>query len=122
MIRRPPGATRTATLFPSPTLFRSVGAETDRLQIGEAPPQFAEPRIGGKRVAIGGDALLLPPHRLQHMAIAHPQLGVRGKAAGQFLIERDRLVIAADPPERGARKSPRLNSSHSCASRMTSSA
>src|SRR3546814_9219971 len=56
-----------------------VGAETDRLQIGEAPPQFAEPRIGGKRVAIGGDALLLPPHRLQHMAIAHPQLGVRSE-------------------------------------------
>src|SRR3546814_7368725 len=45
-----------------------VGAETDRLQIGEAPPQFAEPRIGGKRVEIGGDALLLPPNRLQHMA------------------------------------------------------
>src|SRR3546814_7055436 len=29
--------------------------EPDRLEIREAPPDFAEPRIGGERAAIGGD-------------------------------------------------------------------
>src|SRR3546814_14569446 len=47
--------------------------EPDRLEIREAPPDFAEPRIGGERAAIGGDAVVLPPDRLQHMAIAHPE-------------------------------------------------
>src|SRR3546814_2108728 len=55
--------------------------EPDRLEIREAPPDFAEPRIGGERAAIGGDAVVLPPDRLQHMAIAHPQLRMIGEAA-----------------------------------------
>src|SRR3546814_13072133 len=66
-----------------------------------APPDFAEPRIGGERAAIGGDAVVLPPDRLQHMAIAHPPLRMIGEAARQLLVERKRLVIAADAAERG---------------------
>src|SRR3546814_4623484 len=38
-----------------------AGVEADRLEVRQAPPQFTEPGIGGERVAIGGDALLLPP-------------------------------------------------------------
>src|SRR3546814_14699094 len=90
----------------SSDLFRALRLpEPDRLEIREAPPDFAEPRIGGERAAIGGDAVVLPPDRLQHMAIAHPELGMIGEAARQLLVERERLVIAA-------RQSTRLNSNH----------
>src|SRR3546814_3745952 len=34
MIRRPPRSTRTDTLFPYPTLFRSVGADEDCTYVG----------------------------------------------------------------------------------------
>src|SRR3546814_7309707 len=63
--------------------------EPDRLEIREAPPDFAEPRIGGERAAIGGDAVVLPPDRLQHMAIAHPELGMIGEAARQLLVRSE---------------------------------
>src|SRR3546814_12805211 len=38
------------------------------------------------------------------MAIAHPELGMIGEAARQLLVERERLVIAADAAERGGAK------------------
>src|SRR3546814_16751381 len=37
MIRRPPRATRTDTLFPYTTLFRSIGRATARLYVGGIP-------------------------------------------------------------------------------------
>ena len=46
--------------------------ERHRLQIREAPPRFAERRPEGDRFAIRGDPVSLPPDRLEHVAVAHP--------------------------------------------------
>src|SRR3546814_7696639 len=55
MIRRPPRSTRTDTLFPYTTLFRSeIGAENPLAGLPEQPPE-ARP----------DDALERPQHRLQ---------------------------------------------------------
>src|SRR3546814_5010961 len=58
MIRRPPRSTRTDTLFPYTTLFRSLGAgaERCRLDLDEIadPRLFADDRTGAK-ARIGAD-------------------------------------------------------------------
>src|SRR3546814_9823555 len=54
--------------------------QLDGLQIGQAPPYFTQPRRDFEAAAIGGDAVLLPANRLQHMAVAHPHLRLAGKA------------------------------------------
>src|SRR3546814_15586094 len=41
MIRRPPRSTRTDTLFPYTTLFRSLGVEGEQLGL----PQFVQPEL-----------------------------------------------------------------------------
>src|SRR3546814_18343070 len=60
MIRRPPRSTRTDTLFPYTTLFRSLRAEAarsgDRLEAGDADAH--DERLGGADRAVGGH-----PHR-----------------------------------------------------------
>src|SRR3546814_9011912 len=56
MIRRPPRSTRTDTLFPYTTLFRSLRAEAarsgDRLEAGDADAH--DERLGGADRAGGG--------------------------------------------------------------------
>src|SRR3546814_20994519 len=42
MIRRPPRSTRTDTLFPYTTLFRSAETETDKRKLGDAIAQARE--------------------------------------------------------------------------------
>src|SRR3546814_12232900 len=73
MIRRPPGSTRTDTLFPYPTLFRSVNmdlvAELRRREAQHpaelAAAQYADRRTGGEHRGSapangdGGDAVRL---------------------------------------------------------------
>ena len=55
------------------------GVEPDRLEVGQAPPQFAQRRLQPQRRAIGGDRFGLLADRLEHRAEAEPQLGlVRG--------------------------------------------
>src|SRR3546814_3646609 len=54
MIRRPPRSTRTDTLFPYTTLFRSADevadvADGDRIDAGEGLVEQDEVRTGGKR-------------------------------------------------------------------------
>src|SRR3546814_686022 len=39
MIRRPPRSTRTDTLFPYTTLFRSIGVSMENVTNGEVPPE-----------------------------------------------------------------------------------
>src|SRR3546814_7727916 len=85
MIRRPPRSTRTDTLFPYTSLFRSPS----RLRIWLC--QYGDDR-----------AIVKPRERLNHR---------RAK-------ERQRFDCLRSPD----RKSTRLNSSHSCASRMPTSA
>src|SRR3546814_15327903 len=112
MIRRPPRATRTDTLFPSTTLFRSVGraqgritpipgdAEDPLLERLFAAPLFAQLRYNGPAEALW---------RLTGIET----LDVSGPAA----IAADIGGRFGEPEIRGVfrtsdRKSTRLNSSH----------
>src|SRR3546814_14440797 len=89
MIRRPPRSTRTDTLFPYPTLFRSVGrvalgaldvdlglddrnqaVRRDALRFGEL---LLDDRLDPRRVAEVDDAAHLgPEHALRDRTIAQP--------------------------------------------------
>src|SRR3546814_13890606 len=99
MIRRPPRSTRTDTLFPYTTLFRSFVARTDRMGIAR---QIADLR----------DAL----------AQAWPvTIFPEGTTSGadELLAFKASLLAALEPPPPGVmvqplldRKSTRLNSSH----------
>src|SRR3546814_1836620 len=148
MIRRPPRSTRTDTLFPYTTLFRSICATeiaglsnielsvaarlrsvpTDEIASeAEMPalPAVREETIGG---VIEGrytfdNYVVGKPNELAYNAAR--TLAEGGKIAfnplflhGQTGLGKTHLMhaIAKD------RKSTRLNSSHSCASRMPSSA
>src|SRR3546814_18419833 len=95
MIRRPPRSTRTDTLFPYTTLFRSqmVGsfAEFERAMIRERTSAGlaqarAEGRIGGRRTQIGDK-----PRRETAEAVTY------GRKSG---AERARLYAVSDPPGR----------------------
>src|SRR3546814_15543631 len=97
MRRRPPRSTRTDTLFPYTTLFRS------------RPAGFALGRL----------AVLPPRHVLERQHL--DPLGGLPMLLGEFL---DRLLLQGEellPVVEIDRKSTRLNSSHQCASRMPSS-
>src|SRR3546814_8412976 len=108
MIRLPPRSTRTDTLLPYTTLFRSLRELTETHEqwqalpwsLDDAPPDFTEKLVA----AIVG--VEIPIERLE------------GKwKTSQNRPLPDKLGVVA-----GDRKSTRLNSSHSCASRMPSSA
>src|SRR3546814_3318098 len=135
MIRRPPRSTRTDPLFPYTTLFRSqlAGSDPDPLlRVGEMALSFRRKRqpdmIGDTRPSwhlhryLQGSANLFEENRLLKVAIA----GLFGITAvlGTLIYtsnQNTRTVIVPFGAD-GDRKSTRLNSSHSCASRMPSSA
>src|SRR3546814_10542712 len=107
MLRRPPRSTRTYTLFPYTTLFRSVqrvvGDGGDRTQIGEA----------GKQLVAETDMRTVQGPRL---AAVETLAGVSGV---EQIEVADLRALAADDAEEMAgghrpadRKSTRLNSSH----------
>src|SRR3546814_18244640 len=95
MIRRPPRSTRTDTLFPNPTLFRSPGAT--------AAPAMNVPEVG-----------------IMLRARLNDELKVAMKAKDSLATSTLRLILAAlkdrdiAARDRGItdRKSTRLNSSH----------
>src|SRR3546814_19874826 len=107
MIRRPPRSTRTDTLFPYTTLFRSADCQPARLPGGGQPA-----RVGGDRPAAPGGAALRP------LVAAH--LGVRVlHHAGGRLADHQAAVPAgvtlsaqAQTSAPGIGKGPGLNSSH----------
>src|SRR3546814_1493173 len=127
MIRRPPRSTRTDTLFPYTTLFRSDGrdgivVDVDALDEGDVILPLV-------------DVTLLPTK------LDRTGLVIRGEGALPFgvvrqadlacAIDRDRprrragelpLVIGQRRQAELDRKSTRLNSSHKCAYRMPSTA
>src|SRR3546814_5010541 len=102
MIRRPPRSTRTDTLFPYTTLFRSLadraaeGAEGMNVAVTRAPPihKFDAEFEGGLR-------------RLHKLGFVEPEEVV------EILHLRQRRFADADGADLfGDRKSTRLNSSH----------
>src|SRR3546814_7057302 len=75
MTRRPPRSTRTDTLFPYTTLFRSAGlddlaedlqARDEAVAGGGVIRQDDVPRL------LAADIVAVAAHRLQHMAVADP--------------------------------------------------
>src|SRR3546814_5298417 len=98
MLRRPPRSTRTDTLFPYTTLFRSTARMAENAPQEECERDFrdTEPR--------------------RHRRLAHRAGDHRKLPDTDISAERARRRAAED------RKSTRLNSSHQCATRMTSSA
>src|SRR3546814_19101819 len=76
MIRRPPRSTRTDTLFPDTTLFRSHGGG----------------RLGAEDPADGGDHVgLARPVRADHDGDARLELQGRGVGEGLEALHRERL-------------------------------
>src|SRR3546814_6613468 len=73
MIRRPPRSTRTDTLFPYPTLFRShdIG---ELLRVQQSPDGLDAELEGARRrhrllvQRTGGDLQVVRPQRLDHLA------------------------------------------------------
>src|SRR3546814_13282119 len=116
-MRRPPRSTRTGTLFPYTTLFRSTEAKRaqGRRRQGGNLAEFAdrqdfEIRIGKGLVDPDLELAAREVTRTRHMAAP---IGVA------FAHVEDNEIVALPAEDR---KSTRLNSSHSCASRMPSSA
>src|SRR3546814_1417844 len=115
MIRRPPRSTRTDTLFPYTTLFRSK----DALRAIQFEHQIDDAAAGGG-IEIAGR--LIGKQDLRFAAERPRQRDALLFATGQYLW----LVIEprgkTDALERGDRKRSSLNSRHSCASLIPSSA
>src|SRR3546814_5147565 len=106
MIRRPPRSTRTDTLFPYPTLFRSV------LAIGTSARGAVGARSGCPKLSGQG----LGTARFGWKHPAHPE-PVEGLAQADQLVslERDaplRMIQRIGDGGARDRKSTRLNSSH----------
>src|SRR3546814_4316132 len=118
MRRRPPRSTRTDTLFPYTTLFRSIpapAAPTSRRSWQGAAPQGARTRIAGQRESP------LFGQRLDERGARRVALGLRSEPSGDHIFQfRVGLVGigVAGINLGGDRKSTRLNSSHYCAHRM----
>src|SRR3546814_6920193 len=99
MIRRPPRSTRTDTLFPYTTRFRSAGALEIGHRVRLAPDDVVENPIPLvlKRCADAEDIVI---------AADHPDAAAGFQDALRFLEPRMREAVVGD------RKSTRLNSSH----------
>src|SRR3546814_9278446 len=115
MIRRPPRSTRTDTLFPYTTLFRSLVQDTARFLDAGFCKRTA---LGVEVIALEQSAVALKarfPDRL--MLAGHGEVGA-SRASALRAEHRVRLALAAEAcrgfpaVEAGDRKSTRLNSSH----------
>src|SRR3546814_7328219 len=113
MLRRPPRSTRTDTLFPYTTLFRSLGLDALRLEPAarrrrifgrDADMALAEPR---RRAAFW------PRERQAAMADAEIDGGIK-LAVSIFVddVRPDDAELIRPMRDAGDRESTRLNSSH----------
>src|SRR3546814_9297006 len=68
MIRRPPRSTRTDTLFPYTTLFRSVGADFLRHSLGHLDQQ-ASPVLDRAAIGVGAHVRRLAQELVEQIAI-----------------------------------------------------
>src|SRR3546814_10229180 len=111
MIRRPPRSTRTDTLFPYTTLFRSLDRHgrraalvlAERLARRQADPPIVQ--RAGDRTAMD-DALAEPPMLVRAAVEESKHLALGGAEHRDVVAAFDLYRAAAD------RKSTRLNSSH----------
>src|SRR3546814_7562341 len=113
MIRRPPRSTRTDTLFPYTTLFRSgshVGAAVRVAGADRGNVDRRRDRVARRSFAHGaGDArpALARPHLIQSLSMAAAVLRPRGRLSASLVVEQLAVQSVC-----GDRKSTRLNSSH----------
>src|SRR3546814_5042502 len=90
MIRRPPRSTRTDTLFPYTTLFRSARPQRERVaQLPLLNQRRTAPMKNYRKIAAG---LLLLTAALPAVASAHPPIAAEAAAAN---FEQDRADILA---------------------------
>src|SRR3546814_1734915 len=117
MIRPPPRSTRTDTLFPYPTLFRSAATFRHRLELGARAEMFAVRAVLAKYADVGfdqlADTVLVQEARVDDVDRAvHHQLPV--DVHRERLVDDDLRILK--PPRRDLRvedrKSTRMNSSH----------
>src|SRR3546814_20190248 len=113
MIRRPPRSTRTDTLFPYTTLFRSARYARRR----EYPPGLCQPqcadrrddrRMGGQHARIRVPAAARHGRRAVRTAGARARLPVPHLRAGGRAPDRKRAVSGKSVSVRVALGSPRL--------------
>src|SRR3546814_16759547 len=106
MIRRPPRSTRTDTLFPYTTLFRSPAAGRDHreaLALEIAAQQLADLQLVlDDQDRVGHRTSRLRPAGAGVVAVHHPWCPPRGQGTGTTF----------HATATGDRKSTRLNSSH----------
>src|SRR3546814_18228835 len=95
MIRRPPRSTRTDTLFPYTTLFRShlamthvVAAHYLAVAALAIAPFFSARRVGGVKFGLADLAVLVGIHRREAFVMAFRPLG------GPFLLHRLTVSVA----------------------------
>src|SRR3546814_1441290 len=131
MMRRPPISTRTDTLFPYTTLFRSAVAHEHDAEVRE--------HVVRERAGFGEVAQPLEERRERHgageghplaEADQHPRVaaaeeleaggGLVEHLAGAVAVDRVHVVRLDVGVHREDRKRKRLNSSHKCATGMSS--
>src|SRR3546814_10183320 len=103
MIRRPPRSTRTDTLFPYTTLFRSLARSAAQREAGRRDEQCAEQF---------GEIILVAPSAIDDRL--NPARHILFESIAQFLHDRgfDHRILTSRELGRGDRKSTRLNYSH----------
>src|SRR3546814_7971528 len=130
MIRRPPRSTRTDTLFPYTTLFRSTerGLHPIGRRLGESRLREEGARYRLGCVFCRGEARQGGQVRRLSRERDHEPVGACGVGAARCVEGLADVPPDQQPQRRAAerdrqreldRKSTRLKSSHSCASRIT---
>src|SRR3546814_11140886 len=99
MIRRPPRSTRTDTLFPYTTLFRSVDQIQDALRAQIEGVHVGVVADGQKRVPIvirGDETLRADPARFTDLQLPTPA-GIVARVSDMARIERPEGPVKLDP-------------------------
>src|SRR3546814_8626834 len=123
MLRRPPRATRTDTLLPYTTLFRSDRGRGRHIRLRRTEGPRAKARLSGN--GRGAQHLLssgLSPQCLLSKPVHDAIYSENSVIAAPQGAEVSMIVFNLRCAKDQDRKSTRLNSSHTCASRMPSSA
>src|SRR3546814_15694986 len=121
MGRRPPRSTRTDTLFPDTTLFRSIGVAVEGVLVNLHDSLRGDLQESAKRIADGQLDQLRQANE-DEVRLAVEQTKESDEQLREEALDALRAELTEQHRHEKDRKSTRLNSSHSCASRMPSSA